>query len=200
MYFIFFFGALMIASKYVYDNKINIAYKIIKTYTCIQQYLYPHKKKVITYHSEPFEYVTHDSTIVEHNEIQEKTDAYNMMVYTDEINKLCFYFSTVTDPSNLHLTYELSKVLFVSFNINYNHINYPIQLSTPEYNFYIVNNVINLSWIKYYFKKYLNIVIKNPDKIFHIHFIDENINFIQLTKDDSIKFEKDSYTIINNNQ
>lgn len=111
---------------------------------------------------------------------------------TDNVtNKICYYkpFENVTSQ------YDISNVSFISFKVILKSNEYSIKLSSPEYNFYIVGNEINRQWFKYYFSKYLNINLMDYVE-YTIEIVDENVNFVYISYNDSIKFEKESYEII----
>jgi len=114
---------------------------------------------------------------------------YKMIVYNNNYNKICFY-----PPTKYDLNYELSKVAFISFKVIIDSNEYAIKLSTPEYNFYVVNNVINFEFIKYYFNTYLHMKLLD-DVEYTIEIVDDAVNFCNIKKANVIVFEKDTYII-----
>jgi hypothetical protein len=111
---------------------------------------------------------------------------------TDNVtNKICYY----KPYENVTSQYDISNVSFISFKVILESNEYNIKLSSPEYNFYIVGNEINRQWFKYYFNKYLNINLMDYVE-YTIEIVDENVNFVYISYNDSIKFEKESYEII----
>jgi hypothetical protein len=122
--------------------------------------------------------------------VMKKRD-YKMIVYNDALNKICFY----QPISKIDVKYELSNISFISFKIIIQDTEYSIKLWSNEYNFYIVNNIINSQWVKYYFQKYLGKHFMDTDK-YTIDIIDDKVQQITLTENESILIEKDSYKII----
>ena len=114
-----------------------------------------------------------------------------MMILNEGIHKICYYKPFENVSSN----YDISETSFISFKIKICEKEYNIRLSTPEYNFYIVNNEINHQWVKYYFNKYLDNNFMDINK-YTIEIVDDNINFINITQNDKIIFKKETYEII----
>jgi hypothetical protein len=122
--------------------------------------------------------------------VMKKRD-YKMIVYNDALNKICFY----QPISKIDVKYEVSNISFISFKITIQDTEYNIKLWTNEYNFYIVNNIINAQWVKYYFQKYLGKHLMDTDK-YTIDIIDDKVKQLTLTENESILIEKESYKII----
>ena len=209
---ILFYGFLFFVCKYCYNNKIKIGYDLIYMYSFIQLKIknYYSIKSIANIDPLELEYCVFDclndlgvtqfnelkTTVIQKPELvfKKKRD-YKMIVYNADktIDKVCFYMPILI----MNFNYELSNVSFISFKIVHNNTEYDIKLSTLEYNFYIVNNIINFLWVKYYFKKFLEKTVFDTDT-YSIHIVDEDIQFITLYETSSIIFEKDSYLIINN--
>jgi hypothetical protein len=114
-----------------------------------------------------------------------------MMILNEGIHKICYY----KPFENVSSKYDISETSFISFKITIGEKEYNIRLTTPEYNFYIVNNEINHQWVKYYFNKYLNNNFIDITE-YNIEIVDDNVNFINITQNDKIIFKKKTYEIV----
>jgi hypothetical protein len=106
------------------------------------------------------------------------------------INKLCIN----NIPNNI-ADYEISNVRFISFKLIYGSDNVvDIELNNNNHNFYVVNNIFDKSFFKYYIQNISK--IKVPDVFdYNIEFIDNNINMHILDDTYSITVYKDDYGI-----
>ena len=196
-----------------YLNKENIAYNLIYLYSSIQilinkitNVISIKTTKTITTHDvytfesindvQISEFVEYKKKFIDNPEMTfAKNPDAKMIIFNDTIdnvtNKICYY----KPYENITSKYEISNVSFISFKVNVESNEYNIKLSTPEYNFYIVGNEINEQWIKYYFRKYLN---NNLLDMFDytIEIVDENVNFVNISQNDTIRFTKETYEII----
>ena len=188
-------------------NPQKIAYNVIYFYSNVQilinnlKNIFKSEPKTITNEYYHFEMIN-DTQIDEFIDFKEDFDNEpnfifskhpdsKIIIFNDGVNKIFYHkpFENITSSK-----YEISNVSFISFKIFVNSKEYNIRLSTPEYNFYIVNNEINFQWVKYYFKKYLNINLIDTTE-YSVEIIDENVNFINISQNDSIKFKKETYEI-----
>jgi hypothetical protein len=194
------FGLFMFM-RYCFNHKTTICYNIIYIYSFIQIQLQKLKCKTQRQYIENcyFECIDYENSQDKLNCIEHVCDLqqsiimsqkYKMIVYNNNYNKICFY-----PPTKYDLNYDVSKVAFISFKVIVNSNEYTIKLSTPEYNFYIVNNVINFEFIKYYLNTYLHIQLLDNDD-YKIEIVDDCVNFITLNKNSEIIFQKDNYIII----
>lgn len=192
------FGLLLFI-KYCFNNKTTICYNLIYIFSSIQIQL--QKLKFKTRRDDYiencyFECIDHSNSIDKLNSIEDVCDLqhgsimsqkYKMIIYNNNYNKICFY-----PPTKYNLKYELSKVAFISFKVIIDSNEYVIKLSTPEYNFYVVKNVINFEFIKYYFNTYLNMKLLD-DVEYKIEIVDDSVNFYNMKKSNIIVFEKDTF-------
>ena len=193
---------LYIFIKYCFNNKTTICYNLIYIYSAIQIQLQKFKFKTQREYIENcyFECINYINSTDKLNSIEHVCDLqqgvimsqkYKMIIYNNNNNnnKICFY-----PPTKYNLNYELSNVAFISFKVIIDSNEHIIKLSTPEYNFYIVNNVINFEFIKYYFNTYLHTKLID-DVEYTIEIVDESVNFITLNKTNELFFQKDKYII-----
>ena len=75
--------------------------------------------------------------------------------------------------------------------------NYMINLSTSEYNYYIVGNVVNKFVLLYLLYKQHRVTVNEDQICYTIEIMDHNINVVYITEQDYIIFEKSTYRIKN---
>jgi hypothetical protein len=191
---------LLLFMKYCFNNKTTICYNLIYIFSSIQIQLQKIKFKTQREYIENcyFECIDYANSTDKLNSIEHVCDLqqgvimsqkYKMIIYNNNYNKICFY-----PPTKYNLNYDLSKVAFISFKVIIDSNEYTIKLSTPEYNFYVVNNVINFEFIKYYFNTYLNMKLLD-DVEYTIEIVDDCINFHNMKKSNELIFQKDTYII-----
>ena len=84
---------------------------------------------------------------------------------------------------------------------NDNEPNYNIELSSDTMNFYVVGNVFNTNFFKYYLQSVLNVDISkyiSNDNLFvyTLELMDHNISMVYLNETQSIVIKKDGYEIL----
>ena len=93
------------------------------------------------------------------------------------------------------LFYSPSNIKFISMDITYKDTVYPIQLQTDSYNHYIVNNVINTHFYKYYLINVLHVEIDTNTFDYVVNLIDHNVNIIQILPHQYIVIGENDYEI-----
>lgn len=91
--------------------------------------------------------------------------------------------------------YKISKISFMSIELEYENKIYSINLKNNKYNYYIVNNCLNQTFLKYYIKKILKIPINENKFDYKLSIIDNNVNFITLLPNQYILIMEDDYKI-----
>ena len=95
----------------------------------------------------------------------------------------------------LNLEYIVSDITFLLFTVSFNDKTYDISLfKKNQFNFYIVNNIIDKQFSIYYFDHFLNIY--RDDFTYEATIIDHNVNSIQFSDEDCIIINKTDYTLI----
>ena len=90
--------------------------------------------------------------------------------------------------------YKISKISFMSIKLEYENKIYSINLKNNKYNYYIVNNCLNQTFLKYYIKNILKIPINETKFDYKLSIIDNNVNFITLLPNQYILIMEDDYT------
>jgi len=91
--------------------------------------------------------------------------------------------------------YKISKISFMSIELEYENNTYSINLKNDKYNYYIVNNCLNEIFLKYYIKNILKIPINEIKFDYKLNIIDNNVNFITLLPNQYILIMEDDYKI-----
>ena len=144
--------------------------------------------------------------VLQYPNILDSFSCYNLIIYShyniDLIyDKKLFYKSTNSnikkENEKVDIGIDISNVKFVDITLIYNNNTYPIKLSTNKYNFYIVDNVINMIFIKYYIINMLYLSIDNTKNFtYKLIIMDNNINVLNLDENDSILLLKNDDKIM----
>ena len=95
--------------------------------------------------------------------------------------------------------YEVSNIQFMLVEVTVNDISYKINLKTDNFNYYIVDNILDLKFFKYYLYNYqiCNLTTDEKDKIdkIAVKIIDHNVNMreLEISDDKFIIIKKDDY-------
>ena len=114
---------------------------------------------------------------------------------TKPANCICYY-SNDYEIISKYKDNDLSNISFISLILTHNKIEYKIILKNNEFNYYIVNNVINSTFLHFYLKFILKSTI-NLDTDYVLTLIDNNVKVLILDNNDSIVINKDDYNILN---
>jgi hypothetical protein len=118
---------------------------------------------------------------------------YDFIVYTDFVDKTTVnnvIYKTL--PSNY--CYFLSDVKFFFVELQYegDETRLPIALKNDNYNYYVVNNVLDATFLDYFIKRhYPEIYDKNKSYLLDI--LDHNVNKITIDANHSLQFMMDGY-------
>lgn len=177
-----------------------ICYNLIRLYSYLQIKLTTNKRKKIENPEKDVLDCLVGNTII----TCDSDDENNLVVINESdfavliskgVNMVCFY--PIIDEYNPE--YEMSILQFVSVKIEIDSVEYDVKLRTPHYTFYIVDNELNVKWVRYYFQKYLNMSLP-VDVKYKMTIVDENIQFIMLNEKESIVLDQDSYRLYLENQ
>jgi len=103
------------------------------------------------------------------------------------INKIHYY--------NNNFVYQKSNIKFLSIELLYNNNTYPIELHGETYDHYIINNVINEQFLRYYLLNILSVEIEEPF-IYILNILDHNVNLVTLSQDDYLIIKENDYEIV----
>jgi len=91
--------------------------------------------------------------------------------------------------------YKVSKISFISIELEHENKTYPINLKNDKYNYYIVNNCLNQQFLKYYIKNILKMPFNEAKFDYKLTIIDNNVNIITLLPNQYILIMEDDYQI-----
>jgi hypothetical protein len=95
--------------------------------------------------------------------------------------------------------YEVSNVQFMLVEVQINDVAYKINLKTDKFNYYIVDNILDLKFFKYYLYNYqiCNLTSEEKDKIdkIMIKIIDQNVNMreLEISHEKFVIIKKEDY-------
>ena len=125
------------------------------------------------------------------------TGNYDLLVISDvceDSRENIIIFSKITDTSNSK--YELSNIQFLALYLKHNDNNHIINLCESNKNYYVVDNVINSAFVKYYLINVLQTTI-DTDKpfVYTLELMDHNVSMVYLDETQSIIIQKYGYKI-----
>ena len=127
----------------------------------------------------------------------ENKDIFDLIIVSDkkdeseQINKIHYTeFPQILDD------YKHSTIKFFSVELEYKDTIHSIELTNENYNHYIVNNVLNKHFFKYYLINVLNIEIDKNTFDYKLSVIDHNVNIVELTQNDSLIIKENNYELI----
>jgi len=140
--------------------------------------------------------------------IYEETD---QLVVTYECDKLynC-YNRLIVNPKKyvLRPSYTYTNYVFMNISLLIEDIQHTLYLRTPQYNFYVCDNVINSDFILFYLQHILRIVSQkqylfdpfNVDNLtYKLTILDHCFKQHNLTQNDSVILHKNTFTITHKN-
>ena len=176
---------------YIFYNYAHVFLWVLQTYSRIQMTL---PKKVMDKIEDGLECLVEDRIIkyTVNNAIDKINDS-DLAVLVSDKNMILFY-----PPIDSYFPeYEQSDVRFISVTITIFpelSVSEEIKLKTAEYSFYVVDNELNVDFVRYYFLKFKNVFLPY-DVEYTMTVVDENVTFHTLDQNECIAFEKNSYQI-----
>ena len=145
-----------------------------------------------------FDYLSNSDTLSDiANCLLENKDIFDLIIVSDkkdeseQINKIHYTeFPQILDD------YKHSTIKFFSVELEYKDTIHSIELTNENYNHYIVNNVLNKAFFKYYLTNVLNIEIDKNTFDYKLSVIDHNVNIVELTQNDSLIIKENNYELI----
>jgi len=117
---------------------------------------------------------------------------YDFIIYTDKTNKVLYK----TFPDNF--AYEVSKIKFFYIEFQYNHDNRirEISLKTDKYNYYVVNNIIDASFIKYFLQRHYPQFYCELYQDYTMKILDNNVKKLTIGETQYLSILENSYIIV----
>ena len=156
-----------------------------------------------------------DGTIVNEIKTNEISVDKLLNMFGETINKNNYDFIIFSDRkeeyeqiNKIHYTkfpeiindYKNSNIKFFSVELEYKGEKYSIELKNEKNNHYVVNNVLNKEFFKYYLKNVLNVEIDNNNFDYKVLVIDHNVNLLELNPSDFLVIKEDDYEVNSNIQ
>jgi len=121
------------------------------------------------------------------------SDYTNSLDQATSINKLCI--SKTNLKNDIDFKWEMSNFNFMSLVLVHNDKNYSIKLKNNEFNFYIVNNILDKTFFRYYLIHILKEENIPIDFKYTIELMDQNVDMHKLNEKHLIILNKDEFTI-----
>jgi len=145
------------------------------------------------------EFIASDNTVIYRTAV-DKIDYeimdnlnYDLVVYSDPGEKTVNKgFTTVSTPE-LPTILEPSNIRFILIELIANNQTIKIDFAAHGDNYYVVGNIFNYRFINYFVNRYHK--VESLEK-YTLNIIDNNVNMIEVREVDSIKLDKNTYTII----
>ena len=144
-------------------------------------------------------YTSSDSNLVIIKSPTPKNDMIILDKVPDNLENITY------EPSRSHILSLYLKMVTNDNETNDNETNdnkgtnYNIQLSSDTMNFYVVGNVFNTNFFKYYLENVLNVKIDNDTNkpfIYTLELMDHNVSMVYLNETQSIVIKKYGYEIL----
>lgn len=88
-----------------------------------------------------------------------------------------------------------SKTKFIALTVSYNGEKYPIYLKEGNYNYYVINNVIDKAFLQYYLVNILNLEIDIKNFSYELEMIDNDVNIQIFDETKRVLLNEDGYAI-----
>jgi hypothetical protein len=187
---------------YIYSKGQIVAYKIKNQINTVwNKYKYiVHKKQDAKYNT--IEYILDGSVLkkenLNNNNIENVPTNYDFIIISQNVSAIenaSVNKRIIKKLEEWDNSFEKSDIQFIRVEVMHNDKKIQIDLKTPEYNYYLVNNKIDEMFIKYFLKKHTNgeIQFTNANDV-TVHILDHNVNSLQYNIDkDDIYITKTNY-------
>ena len=209
------YNAIFIFSKgqILLNKTVRHIKNVVESNTVIKSLFEKINKTVISSSYSKIEYIKNGQIVKkcykhEFNENDANFKEVDFILYTEyEKDSYESLNKKIINPSKfVDFNYELSNIKFILIELYLNAKTYTVDLKTNNHNYYLVDNIIDIHFIKYYLIFYhsLNISMEEIETKricddFFIRIIDQNVNIIKINmKLESIQINKNDYTIIQN--
>jgi hypothetical protein len=134
----------------------------------------------------------------DYSKINNKYFNFNNNLYYTSLNNCFNKIIYYKNPDNYNYNYEISQFKFILLELLINKYLYKIELKTDDYNFYIVNNVLDKNFFMYYLVNFLKYNEEKNDEILLLKIIDQNVKIFEIDLEKQfISINKTDYNIIN---
>ena len=192
---------LSIITSFGYMLLINVSYYVIYCYTKLEIYVKP-KYKFLTN-----AYYKNTPRTIECEHIKDgvvsSITSYDCVVYSDILNNsfpVAKIIKQSSIPKGEKLQYEISNEKFIMVELIVKDVTISVKFSTDEYNYFVVGNIFNHQFIKYFLNKYHgdflgkhNITLDEINK-YRLKIMDSNVMSQEFDEKQNIVIEKNGYS------
>jgi hypothetical protein len=130
-------------------------------------------------------------------------DNVELMIIKDNNKRECSKTQTskicVTNKNDENINNDISNIRFIDLSLVHKGNTHKIDLKNDKHDFYVVNNKIDETFLKYYLTNILQINLRD-DFEYKLQLLDHEVNISLLDNNHSIIIEKDGYKIENKNK
>lgn len=127
---------------------------------------------------------------------------YDFIIYSDKKNKIIYK----EPPSDFTFNYTVSKAKIILSEMNMSLdrsvddcVSFKVQFYCDEYNYFVVNNVLDRKFLIYFLKKHYLCRIDKSDmcllQSYMLQIIDDNVKIITMKNNDSLEIMEDSLVL-----
>jgi len=141
--------------------------------------------------------ITFDFIIyTDYSKINNKYFNFNNNLYYTSLNNCFNKIIYYKKPNNYN--YEIAEFKFILLELLINKHSYKIDLKTDDYNFYIVNNVLDKKFFIYYLVNFLKYNEEKNHEVLLLKIIDQNVKILEIDLENQfITINKTNYNIEN---
>lgn len=122
------------------------------------------------------------------------TAHYDLVIVSDLCENGRENIVTFSKTPFINSNYELSDIQFFALYLKHNDNNHIINLCEGNKNYYVVGNIINSAFLKYYLINVLKVTIDTSKPfVYTLEVMDHNVSMIYLDEKQSIMIQKDGY-------
>ena len=183
---------LSVITSFGYVVLINVSYYVIYYYTKVEIYAKP-KYKFLT----DAYYKNHTPRAIECEYMKD------FVVYSDVLNNsspVIKIIKQIRIPLGEKLKYELSNEKFIMVELTVKDVTISVKFSTDEYNYFVVGNIFNNQFIKYFLNKHYGDFLKKhnipPDEMtkYCLKVMDSNVTLQEFDEKQTLVIEKNGYS------
>jgi len=123
-------------------------------------------------------------------------------------NDNCVNKKIINSTSNIDLNCKTSNIKFILFEVSINGKDYKIDLKNENYNYYVIDNIIDFNFIIYYLNYFYLLSLSNDEICskskngdYKIKIIDNNANIVEINKISvSIQIKENNYILIDHDE
>ena len=193
---------LSVITNFGYVLLINLSYVVIYYFTKVEMYAKPKYKFLTDAYYKNMPRAAIECEYIKDG-VPSSIDSYDFMVYSDVLNNsspIIKIIKQTPTPEGEKLKYELSNEKFIMVELVVKDVTVSIKFSTDDYNYFVVGNIFNHPFIKYFLNKhYGDFLMKHsiaPEELnkYQLKIMDSNVMSQEFDENQSIVIETNGYT------